>query len=260
MSAVCLVSSLRSRMPQNGCPNCGFDSWCLPANFTLRESKKFNDRIEHRRSIKRSKFLYHAGAPLESLHVINSGFLKTSMADSDGREQVIGFSMTGELVGLDAIGTGKYLCDSIALEDSSICGIRYSDLVELGHAIPALQHHFHQIMSAEITRDHGIMVLLGIMSAEERVATFLLNLSVRFSARGYSGTCFRLPMTRQDIGSYLGLKLETVCRILSHFNNIRLISINQRVIEIKSILKLRQRIGVHETTYSSTRRTKSSTC
>lgn len=257
MSAVCLVSSSQSRIPQNGCPNCGFDSWCLPANLTLRESKKFNDRIEHRRPIKRSKYLHRAGAPLESLYAINSGFLRTSIADSDGREQIIGFSMTGELVGLDAIGTGKYLCDSIALEDSSLCGMRYSDLEELGHAIPALQHHFHQVMSAEITRDHGIMVLLGAMSAEERVATFLLNLSKRFSARGYSGTCFRLPMTRQDIGSYLGLKLETVCRVLSHFNNIQLISINQRVIEINSILKLRQRFAGYETTGSSTRRIKS---
>lgn len=256
MSTVRLVSSLQSRVPQNGCPNCGLDSWCLPANLTLPESKKFNDRIEHRRPVKRSKYLHRAGAPLESLYVINSGFLRTSMADSDGREQVIGFSMTGELVGLDAIGTGKYLCDSIALEDSSLCGMRYSDLEELGHTIPALQHHFHQVMSAEITRDHGIMALLGVMSAEERVATFLLNLSIRFSARGYSGTYFRLPMTRHDIGSYLGLKLETVCRILSHFNNIQLISINQREIEIRSILKLRQRIGVHETTRISTRRTK----
>lgn len=256
MSTVRLVGSLQSRVPQNGCPNCGFDSWCVPANLTSLESKQFNDRIEHRRPIKRSKHLHLAGAPLESLYVINSGFLRTSMADSDGREQVMGFSMTGELVGLDAIGTGKYLCDSIALEDSSLCGMRYSDLEELGHTIPALQHHFHQVMSAEITRDHGIMALLGVMSAEERVATFLLNLSMRFSARGYSGINFRLPMTRQDIGSYLGLKLETVSRILSHFNNIQFISINQRDIEIKSIQKLRQRIGAHETTCSSTRRTK----
>jgi CRP/FNR family transcriptional regulator len=201
MSAVCLVSSSRSRLPQNGCLNCGFDAWLLPANLSLRESKKINDRIEHRRPIKRSKYLHHAGAPLDSLYAISSGFLKTSIADSDGREQIVGFSMTGELVGLDAIGTGKYLCDSIALEDSSLCGMRYSDLEELGHAIPAMQHRFHQVMSVEITRDHGIMVLLGTMNAEERIATFLLNMSKRFSARGYSGACFRLPMTRQDIGS-----------------------------------------------------------
>lgn len=240
-----VISSV-SRLPHNECLNCGFDSWRLPADLSSRESKNLNGFIEHRRPIKQFQYLHHAGAPLESLYVINSGFLRTSISDSVGREQITGFSMTGELVGLDAIGAGNYLCDSIALEDSSVCGIRFSDLEELGRNLPALQHHFHRAMGAEITRDHGIMLLLGAMSAEERVIIFLLNISARFSARGYSGTYFRLPMTRRDIGSYLGLKLETVSRIFSHLNNIQLISINHKSIEIKSIPKLQQMIGSHE--------------
>lgn len=178
---------------------------------------------------------------MRSLYVVNSGFLKTSVSDSVGREQVIGFSMTGELVGLDAIGEGTYLCDSIALEDSSVCGIRFSDLEELCRTIPALQNHLHTVMGAEIVRDHGIMLLLGAMSAEERVITFLLNISMRFSTLGYSGLNFRLPMTRRNIGSYLGLSLETVSRVFTCLDNMQLLSINHRSIEIKSMLKLQQR-------------------
>ncbi len=241
------VFSSVSRLPHNECLNCGFDSWRLPADLSSHESKNLNDFIEHRRPIRRSQYLYRAGAPLESLYAVNSGFLRTSVSDSHGREQIIGFSMTGELVGLDAIGAGSYLCDSIALEDSSVCGIHFSDFEKLGLIIPALQQHLHRAMSTEITRDHGIMLLLGAMSAEERVIIFLLNISKRFSTRGFSGTYFRLPMTRRDIGSYLGLKLETVSRVFSHLNNIHLISINHKSIEIKSIPKLQQRIGSHET-------------
>ena len=172
--------------------------------------------------------------------MICSGFLKTSITDGDGREQVAGFSMTGELVGMDAIGTGKHMCDTVALEDGSLCGMRYADFEELGRAIPALQHHFHRVMGAEIARDHGIMLLLGAMRVEERIAVFLLNLSRRFSARGYSGTHFRLPMTRQEIASHLGLTLETVSRAFSHFNNIQLTAINGKDVEIRSLARLQQ--------------------
>lgn len=217
------------------------------------------DIIEHCRPLKRNEHLHRAGSALKSLYAINSGFLRTSITTDDGREQVVGFSMTGELLGMDAIGTGVHQCDTVALEDSSLCGIRYADLEELGHAIPALQNHFHRMMGAEITREHGIMLLLGAMRAEERVAAFLLNLSIRFSARGYSGTSFRLPMTRQDIGSYLGLNLETVSRVFSYFNDIQLISVNFKTIKIESMAKLQQRTGSLEAGYSRARRAKAGT-
>lgn len=256
MSAIFSVDNPVSRLPHGACPNCGLGHWCLSAKLTLYESGQFMDIIEHRRPLRRNEQLHRAGSALKSLYAINSGFLKTSITDNDGREQVVGFSMTGELLGMDAIGTGMHQCDTAALEDSSVCGLRYADLEKLGHAIPALQSHFHREMGTEIAREHGIMLLLGAMCAEERIATFLLNLSRRLSARGYSGICFRLPMTRQEIGSYLGLKLETVSRVFSYFNDLQLISVRSKTITIESMAKLQQRTGSPAAGYSRIRHTK----
>jgi CRP/FNR family transcriptional regulator len=239
------------------CPDCGLFSWCLSANLNVHESMQFNNRIEHRRLITRNEYLHHAGAALSSLYVIHSGFLKTSMTDSNGREQVTGFSITRDLVGMDAIGTSKHQCDTIALEDSHLCGMRYSDLEELGCVIPALQRHFHRVMGAEIARDHGVMLMLGSMRVEQRVAVFLLNLSKRFRACGYSGTHFRLPMTRREIASYLGVRLETISRVFSHFNNTRLIAMDGKDIEIENLVRLQQIIEAHDTRRPRLRRTRS---
>jgi CRP/FNR family transcriptional regulator, anaerobic regulatory protein len=240
MSAVFPVNSPPSNLPHSGCPNCGFIAWCLPASLTSHEAKQFNDRIVHCRPIKRHEYLHRAGAVLTSLNVINSGFLKTSITDGGGHQQITGFSMSGELVGMDAISASKHQCDTVALEDSHLCGITFSDFQYLARDIPALQRHFHRMMGAEIARDYGVMLLLGSMHAEERVAIFLLNLSKRFTARGYSGLRFRLPMSRQEIGNYLGLKLETVSRVFSRFHDIQLIAISGKEIEIKSIVQLQQ--------------------
>ena len=242
------------------CPNCCFDAWCLPANLAAHEAKKLNDRIEHRRLIKRNEYLHYAGMGLTSLFVIKSGFLKTKVTNRNGREQITGFSMAGELVGLDAIGEGKHQCDTAALVDSHLCAIAYVAWEQLILEIPALQRHFHRAMSAEIVRDHGIMLLLGAMRAEERVGIFLLNLSMRFSARGYSGTHFMLPMTRQDIASYLGLKMETVSRVFSHFHNNQVIAINNKNVEIRSLARLQEIVGDYEPGRFPAPRTKSDTC
>jgi CRP/FNR family transcriptional regulator len=247
MSAVSSASSFPSAQPDGECPNCGFFAWCLPANLELHESKRLNDLVSHQRLIRRDDYLYRAGSSLGILYVICSGFVRTSLSRDDGREQVTGFSMAGELVGMDAIGTGKHICDSVALEDTHVCGIRYADFEGLGRGLPGVQQHFHRMMSAEVTREHGIMFVLGSMRAHERVAVFLLNLSKRFSARGYSAVRFKLPMSRQDIGSYLGLKLETVSREFSHLNDIGIIAINNKNVEIRSLARLQQEIGGHET-------------
>ena len=151
--------------------------------------------------------------------------------------------MMGELLGMDAIGSGKHLCDAIALENSDLCEIPFDELEHLSRNIPALQQHFHRIMSREIARDYGVMLLLGSMRAEERLAAFLLNLSQRFAARGYSPTRFNLRMTREEIGSYLGLKLETISRAFSHFQNEGLISVQNKSIEITNPDRLRALVG-----------------
>jgi CRP/FNR family transcriptional regulator len=156
----------------------------------------------------------------------------------DGREQVTGFQMTGEIIGMDAISTDVHACDAIAMENSEVCALPFNQLEAMSRELPSLQRHLHKIMSREIVRDQGIMLLLGSMRAEERLAAFLLNFSQRLAARGFSPTQFQLRMSRQAIGSYLGLKLETVSRAFSHFQNEGLISVKVRSIEILDLPRL----------------------
>lgn len=246
MSTLRIVENARPDPLFRDCPDCGFTGWSKRARLSANESRSFGDRIEHRRLKKHHEILHRAGTALVSLYVINSGFLKTSISDSNGREQITGFFMPGDLVGMEAIATGKHQCNTTALEDSSLCGIAFADLEQLNREIPALQHEFNRTLGAEITRDHGMMLLLGAMRAEERVALFLLNLSRRFAIRDRSSTCFHLPMTRQDIGNYLGLTLETVSRTFSHLDNLGLITIHGKDVEINNVEHLQQILSNHE--------------
>lgn len=227
------------------CPDCGFTGWSQRARLSANESRIFDDRIEHRRLKKNHEFLHRAGSALVSLYVINSGFLKASINDNNGHEQITGFFMPGDLVGMEAIATGRHQCNTTALENSSLCGIDFASLEQLNREIPSLQHDFNRTLGAEINRDHGMMLLLGAMRAEERVAMFLLNLSRRFAIRGRSATCFHLPMNRQDIGNYLGLTLETVSRAFSQLANAQLIAIKNKEVEIKNPAGLQQLVRNH---------------
>jgi len=196
-----------------------------------------------RRSIKRGEHLFRVGEAFDSLYAARTGFFKTKLLLEDGREQVTGFHMAGELMGMDGIGTEKHTCDSVALEDSEVCVIPFERLEGLSREVEALQHHFHKVMSREIVREHSVMMLLGSMRAEERLAAFLLNLSQRLSTRGYSPTEFILRMTREEIGSYLGLKLETVSRVFSKFQEEGLIAVQQKNIRILDPQRLREAVG-----------------
>jgi len=228
---------------RSACSSCSLHELCLPAGLALPDLDRLDNIVNRRRPLKRGDYLHRAGGSLQSLFAIRTGFLKSCVLHNDGREQVAGFHMMGELLGMDAIGSGKHLCDAIALEDSEVCEIPFNDLEQLSRDIPALQQHFHRIMSREIARDYGVMLLLGSMRAEERLAAFLLNLSQRFAARGYSPTSFNLRMTREEIGSYLGLKLETVSRAFSHFQSEGLVVVQNKSIEIKNMDGLRKLIG-----------------
>jgi len=179
----------------------------------------------------------------ELSHARNMQATKTKLLLEDGREQVTGFHMAGELMGMDGIGTERHTCDAVALEDSEVCVIPFERLEGLSREMEALQHHFHKVMSREIVREHGVMMLLGSMRAEERLAAFLLNLSQRLSTRGYSPNEFNLRMTREEIGSYLGLKLETVSRVFSRFQEEGLIAVQQKNIRILDAAGLRKLVG-----------------
>jgi CRP/FNR family transcriptional regulator len=215
----------------------------LPAGLADEELQQLDQIVNRKRPLKRGDYVYRAGSNLQSLYAVRTGFFKSCVLHDDGREQVAGFHMAGELLGLDGIGSGKHLCDAVSLEDSEVCEIPFGELEELSREIPTLQQHFHRIMSREITRDYGVMLLLGSMRAEERLAAFLLNLSQRFAARGYSPKRFMLRMTRNEIGSYLGLKLETISRAMSHFQSEGIITVQNKNVEIKDTDRLRAMVG-----------------
>jgi CRP/FNR family transcriptional regulator len=222
------------------CASCNLREICLPAGLCLDDLERVENMVYARRRIKRGEALFNAGAQFNAVYAIRSGFLKTSVLDSEGREQVTGFFMGGELVGLDGLGSGTYNGTAVALEDCEICVLPYARIEEMAREVPALQRHLHAVLAREIVRDHGVMLLLGSMRAEERLATFLLNLSRRFVRRGYSASDFHLRMTREELGSYLGLKLETVSRLFSQFQADGLIDVQQKHVRILDIAGLEQ--------------------
>jgi CRP/FNR family transcriptional regulator, anaerobic regulatory protein len=195
--------------------------------------------VATRRKIKRGAILFRNGEPFQSLFAIRTGFFKTCVTAEDGRDQVTGFQMAGEIIGLDGIVNDHHTCDAVALEDAEVCVMPFDRIGDLSREVNALQHHVHRIMSREIVREHGVMLLLGSMRAEERLAAFLLNLVQRLHARGFSRSELVLRMTREEIGSYLGLKLETVSRTFSKFVEDGIIEVRQRHVRIVDTESLR---------------------
>jgi CRP/FNR family transcriptional regulator len=214
------------------CANCNLRELCLPVGMSVEQMDQLDAIVANRRAVPRGEALYRAGDAFSSLFAVRTGFFKTCVSSEDGRDQVTGFQMGGELLGLDGIGTDRHTCDAVALEDANVCVIPYHQLEGLARELSDLQRQFHRIMSREIVRDHGVMLLLGSMRAEERLAAFLLNLTQRLRARGFSGCSLILRMTREEIGSYLGLKLETVSRAFSRFQEDGMLEVRQRHIEI----------------------------
>jgi len=199
--------------------------------------------VKERARLQKGESLYRHGDPLNSVYSVRFGTLKTEYCLQDGRQQVIGFHLPGEILGLDGIGEGCYQSDAIALEESEVCIIRFDAFEGLAQQIPVLQQQFHRIMSRELTQDQRHLLSLGTMRAEERLAAFLLNLSERLAARGYLDNEFDLRMSRVEIGSYLGIQIETVSRMLSRFAESGLIQIKQRHIKLIDMNGLHQLAG-----------------
>jgi CRP/FNR family transcriptional regulator len=220
------------------CSSCNLRELCLPGSLCAEDLARVENIVYARRRLKRGESLFNAGGEFGAVYAIRSGFFKTSVVDGEGREQVTGFHMAGELVGLDGLGSGAYNATAVALEDSEVCVLPYALVEQMAREIPALQRHLHSVLAREIVRDHGVMMLLGSMRAEERLATFLLNLSKRFVRRGYSASDFHLRMTREELGSYLGLKLETVSRLFSAFQKEGWIDVQQKHVRIVDVAGL----------------------
>jgi CRP/FNR family transcriptional regulator len=226
------VPPLRLEPFKVACSSCNLRELCLPVGMSNEQMLKLDSLVATRRTVDRGDTLFRSGESFQSLYAVRTGFFKTCVASEDGRDQVTGFQMAGELLGLDGIGTERHTCDAVALEDSQVCVIPYHQLEDLSREVSDLQRQFHRIMSREIVRDHGVMLLLGSMRAEERLAAFLLNLTQRLQSRGFSASALILRMTREEIGSYLGLKLETVSRTFSKFQDDGLLEVKQRQIRI----------------------------
>jgi CRP/FNR family transcriptional regulator len=171
------------------------------------------------------------------------GSLKTTVLAEDGREQVTGYHMLGEIIGFDGIGTDHHGAGAIALEDTEVCVLRFASIENLARTLPALQRNLHKVLSKEIWRDQNVMLLLASMHADERLVVFLLGLADRYHRRGYSSTEYALRMTREEIGSYLGLKLETVSRLFSKFQQEGLIQVQGRSVKLLDTVALKEIVG-----------------
>lgn len=228
------------------CSNCSVSGLCLAYGLTGPQVQQLDTLIGQRFKVRKGLALYRTGDPLRSLYAVHIGSFKTSVMSVDGREQVTGFQMPGELLGLDAISTERHSCSAFALEDSEVCPLQFAQLEKLAGALPSLQHNLHKTLSREIVRDHGMLMMLGNMNSDERLAAFLLNLSHGLSQRGYSATSFVLKMRREEIASYLGLRLETVCRGIAHLRDLGLVEISRRDVKVQDLEGLKQLIaGCH---------------
>jgi CRP/FNR family transcriptional regulator len=222
------------------CSTCHLKDLCLPCGLTGNDVERLDGLKFARRRVKEGQALYREGDRFQFIYAVRSGTFKSTLTLKDGREQVTGFQMAGELLGLDGLAAGKHASSAIALEDAEICAIPYAHLSELAATSADLQHVISRLMSREIVREHGLMMLLGSMNAEERLAAFLLNISQRMKARGYSASEFHLRMSRAEIGSYLGMKLETVSRTFSAFAQQRLLEVDKKHVRIVDLEGLQQ--------------------
>ena len=218
--------------PQPGCRDCHLRQRCLPHGLHDNDLQLLDDIIKPYRTIRKGEALYRTGDPLRALYAVRRGMFKTTSVTEDGRVHVTGFFLPSEVLGFDAITSQRHHCTAEALETSDICEIPFERLEALAHRIPGLQHQLFAVMSHEIQADEDMLVILGRMTAEERLATFLVSFSHRQAALGLSDIDLNLVMSRQDIGHYLGLALETVSRLLSRFQEQGLIEIIGRQIRL----------------------------
>lgn len=217
------------------CEECGVRRLCLPVSLDGKALTLMDRLVKRRTPLKKGEYLFRSGDKFHSLFAIQYGSMKSYGITADGKEQVTGFHLAGEVLGLDAIDAEKHSCNAVALEKTEICELPYDALESLQHEVPSLQHDLSCIMSREIRHDQHMLMMIGSTTAEQRLARFLLNLRERMIKRNTPGNELQLPMTRQDIGNYLGLAFETVSRQLAHLQDIGMVSINNKTVELLDI-------------------------
>lgn len=239
MTTTLASTTIKTDNPVSNCETCAIRNHCLSANMNKADLTKFQEHRGQLRIVRKGEQLYHAGSPFEALYVVRSGTIKATSDVVDGSEQISGFYLPGEMVGMDGIETREHVNTAEALETASVCVFPFTELMQLAQNIDSLQQQLWHHASHEITARQRLLMTIGRRSAEGRVAEFLLSISARFKRFGYSEARFRLPMSRQDIAAYLGLSVETVCRVLTRFQETGLLRREQREIELNDMDGLR---------------------
>ncbi|WP_194790042.1 helix-turn-helix domain-containing protein [Pseudomonas sp. UFMG81] len=214
------------------CEDCRVSGLCLPTGLPVHDHSCLGALIGPRMRVRKGAALINANDPLTTLYAVRCGSFKTRLNNVEGQGVVINFCMPGDVLGLDAIATERHVCDAIALEDSEVCPVPYHRLQALARDFPVLQQSLNRLMSREIVREHERVLMLCNLTAEQRLASFLAGLSRRYVSRGYSAHGFMLRMSREDMASYLGLRLETVCRSLARLRTLGIVSLHGRLVEI----------------------------
>lgn len=214
------------------CQHCDLNPVCHPPGLKTDEMDSLDQWFPTRRRLKRGESLYEIGNPFTAIYAVRSGFFKTVLPSHEQRDQITGFQMTGEILGIDGIGSGNHACKAVALEASEVCMMPYGTVEELASNLPNLHAHLNKLMSQRIVQDQATFQILANLRSESRLAAFLLDLGKRFSHLGYSPNTFVLRMTREEIGSYLGLSLETVSRLFSRFQEDGLVDVQTRHLQI----------------------------
>lgn len=225
---------------------CSLSALCLPLSLSLEDIDQLNSIIKRRQPLKKGEHLFRQGDAFESVYAVRSGSLKNYIMTNDGEEQITNFHLPSELVGLDGIDCATYPISAKALETTTVCEIPYSHLQDLYDLLPDLRKQIFSCMSKELREDKQMMMLLSKKNAEERVATFLATLSARFKRRGYSPYTFRLSMSRNEIGNYLGLAVETVSRVFTRFQTAETIAVNGKEVHITNHPQLLEVAGLSE--------------
>jgi CRP/FNR family transcriptional regulator len=214
------------------CKNCTLTDLCLPMGLAPEDIERLDNIVKRSRPLHRGDYLFRNGERFRSLYVVKTGSVKTYAPSAEGGEQVLGFHLPGEIIGLDAIEKDAHVCSARVLETSAICEVPFARFEELSSSIPSLQHQMYRLLSKEIGHDTEMLMLLGKKSAEERLAAFLVSMSRRLHARGLSATDFYLSMSRHEIGNYLGLAVETVSRLFTRFQDEGLLNVDRKHIQL----------------------------
>ncbi len=228
------------------CSQCNLRELCFPRGMDDEDLTNLDAMVDQPKPLHKNDFLYRDGDKTAAIYAVRSGCVKTMVESANGDEQIVGFHLPGELLGLDGFATDVHTCNVQALETSSVCEFPLDQLEALCHELPGLQKQMRRIMGKEVNNDHKLLLLLGKMTAEERLASFLLSMSSRMGERHWKENEFNLSMPRQDIANYLGMAVETVSRLFAAFQNEKIIEVDRRNIVIVDMQRLRIIVGEYK--------------